>query len=399
MGKKNILVVSACSKRRDTIGLIGGLLNSFKNLDKTKYQISLVDTNFFEQNHNPKDYIVDEYNSLDKHWYNNIVRYIPRFRTKYANILAVKTFRRLMIEKKFDVVVVYQIPAYADHLVDITHELGAKIVFEPFGSDVLRVFGKTKQKIKKAFSKVDGVVGRTQSNVLIAAQEVYGVPKNKIFEQREVVGGVIRLKNLRGRLSRSEMHNEVGIQYSAYNIVCGYSGRESHRHRMIIEALIQVKDVLPDGYQIVFPMTYGAGEHHEIIINYANELKAICDEASLNTIFMTDFKTAEQMAYLHLITDLFIEIQPTDNGNAFMIEALFAQNRIVTGRWLNYKRFEQFGDPYYLIDKPEDLADMLRKIFTHHVENAKVPQELVNFFDVPDDYLPSEFWSKLFDNL
>lgn len=396
---KNILVVSSCGKRRDTIGLIGDLLAALGGLDKQKYKISLLDTDFFENNHKPEDYRVDCYHPLDKSILDGIIRNIPGIRSKYAEYRAITTYGRLLTSQHFDVVLVYQIPTYADQLVTIAHSNGVKILFEPFGSDILRVSGSIKECLEKAFAEVDGVVGRVMSNVLIAAQEVYNVPQEKIKEQREIVGGVIRLKKLRGQLSREEMHKEIGIPYSDYNIVCGYSGRESHRHRAIIDALIQVKGLLPKGYQVVFPMTYGAGQHHEIIIDYAKELKAICDEAGLNTVFITIFKTAEQMAYLHLVTDLFIEIQPTDNGNAFMIEALFAQNQIVTGRWLGYKRFEQFGDPYYLIDKPEDLADTLHRIFTCQVGKAKVPQKLIDFFDVPDDYDLSVFWSNVFDKI
>lgn len=396
---KKILIVSPCTKRRDTLGLVSDIISTFAQLDETKYNISLFDTSFFERNHNPKDYDVDNYWGVDKHCFDGIMRRIPHFRAKYARRVAIKTYRRLLKEQHYDIVVVHQVPNFADELVTIAHNIGAKIIFEPFGSDVLLATGKDKKNIENAFKEVDGVVGRKKSNVLIAAQEIYKVPDNKIFEQREVLGGVIRLKNLRGKLSRLEMHREIGLPYSDYNIVCGYSGRKTHKHRQIIDALIQVKDVLPEGYQIIFPMTYGAGAHHEIIIDYAAGLKSVCDKAGLNTVFMTEYKTYEQMAFLHLITDLFIEIQPTDNGNAFMIEALYAQNQIVTGRWLNYQRFEQFGAPYYLIDKPEELAENLRDIFTGKIEKVQVPQKLIDFFDVPDGYDRSTFWSALFETL
>lgn len=396
---KKILVVSPCGRRRDTIGLIGGLLHAFEKFDASKYHISLLDTNFFEGDHKPEDYKVNQYYSLKKHPFDTLIRRIPRVRSIYAEHKAVNRFSDLIKSNQFDIVIIHQIPTYADKLVRIAHSNGVKVVLEPFGSDVLRASNEKKRHLRAAFAEVDAVVGRKQSNVLREIREEYGVSPHKIFEQREALGGVIRLKNSRGKLSRKEMHELIGIPNSDFNIVCGYSGRESHRHRTIIDALIKVKDVLPQGYQILFPMTYGAGNHHEIIINYASQLKALCDEAGLNTIFMTDFKTYEQMAYLHLITDLFIEIQPTDNGNAFMIEALYAQNQIVTGRWLNYQRFEQFGIPYYLLDKPEDLADKLRDIFTGKTEKMRIPRELIDFFDVPDGYDRGDFYANLFEIL
>ena len=79
-----------------------------------------------------------------------------------------------------------------------------------------------------------------------------------------------------------------------------------------------------------------------------------------------------------------------------MIEALFASNKIVTGRWLKYRQFEQFGVPYFLIDDPEDLSKMLYRIFEGQV-TAKVPQELIDMFTIPSDYDKGKFWRDLFE--
>lgn len=396
---KNILVVSPCGKRRNTTGLIGGFLSSLESVDKTKYRISLFDTDFFEGNHNPDDYPVDNYFRLESQWHDVLIRRIPGLRVKYAYYLILRKYRQLLKNISFDFVIVVQIPEYADKLVKIAHENGAKILFQPFGSDILRVSEKAKGRLMKAFEDVDGVCGYDNSGTINAARDVYHVPQDKLKIQQLYLEGVKRIIDYQGKKTRGEMMATIGITYSDYNIVCGYSGRESHRHKTIVKALISVKDVLPKGYQIIFPMTYGAGTHHEIIINYANELKAMCDEVGLKTVFLTNFMSDEQVTYLHLVTDLFIEIQTTDNGNAFMIEALYAQNQIVTGRWLKYKNFEQFGEPYYLIDSPVDLPEMLRKIFTNQAEKVVVPKELIEFYIPTEDKKPHAFWESLFKTL
>lgn len=395
---KKILVVSGCEKRNNSIGLVESLLSVFKTLDKTQFHISLFDTYFLlYESHNPNDYPVDQYFSMPKGWFYEQVQRLPKIRlwVWFANRLKVITYKKLFKKQRFDIVVVHQVPSFADELVTIAHTYGAKIVFAPFGSDILRANDKTRKHLLKAFEDVDAVVGRTKSNVVMAVQEVYNVPKSKIKEQRECLRSISDIKQVRGLLSREEMHKNLGLPFSNYNIVCGYNGSKAQSHKKIIDALVEVKNILPEGYQIVFPMTYGPGDFS----NYVVELKSICDSQGLNTFFITDFKTRQQMACLHLVTDLFIEIQPTDNGNAFMIEALFAQNQIVTGRWLNYQRFEQFGLPYYLIDSPDELSNMLRKIFTHQVERAHVPQELIDFFDYPDGYDRSAFWIELFNSI
>ena len=319
---KRILVVSGCEKRNNTIGLVGGLLSVFKTLDKTQFHISLFDTYFLlYESHNPNDYPVDQYFCMPKGWFYEQIQRLPKIRlwVWFTNRLKGLTYKKLLKKQRFDIVVVQQVPSFADELVTIAHAYSAKIVFVPFGSDILRANDKTRNHLLKAFKDVDAVVGRIKSNVVLAVQEVYNVPKDKIKEQRECLRSVGDIKQVRDLLSREEMHEKLGLPYSDYNIVCGYNGSKAQNHRKIIDALVKVKDVLPEGYQLVFPMTYGPGDFS----NYIIELKSICESHGLNTVFITDFITRQQMAYLHLVTDLFIEIQPTDNGNAFMIEALF----------------------------------------------------------------------------
>ena len=396
---KRILIVSSCGKRRNTIGLIGELLSALSEVDHSKYHISLLDTNFFELNHNPSDYPVDEYISLNDSFIDKIMRNVPHYRSLYANRKAVQSYKRLFKKNHYDIVIIYQIPSYSDELVSIAHLNGAKVVFEPFGSDILRASGEGKRRLMKAFTEVDCVCGRDKSGTINAAINDYNVPLEKLRLQNFYSEGIKRLIEVRGKKTRREMLEDIGIEYSDYNIVCGYSGREAHRHRAIIESLIKVKDVLPEGYQIIFPMTYGAGTHHETIISYAAQLKEICDREGLHTVFLTDFMSNEQVAYLHLITDLFIEIQPTDNGNGFMIEAIFAENQIVTGRWLKYDRFEQYGVPYHLIDRPEELPQVLRKIFCHQIMKPAIPEKLLRSMGAVGGQVRSAFWEQLFESL
>lgn len=106
-----------------------------------------------------------------------------------------------------------------------------------------------------------------------------------------------------------------------------------------------------------------------------------------------------KLAYLHLITDLFIEVQPTDNGNMFMVEALFAENQIVTGKWLNYKLFEQYGIPYHLIEQLDELPDMLHGLFTGDIPKAVIPSLLLEDFYKAAMTDNKVFWEGVFREL
>lgn len=386
---RNILIVSICPMRGSSIGLIGDFLLNFRNRNKYSCQISLLDIGFFDIEHNPASYAVDYYYSLPKTIVEPLIRKIPWLRTKYAERLAILSFKRIIKNNRYDLVVLYQIPMFADKLTEIAHSNGVKIAFVPWGSDILRVSAKDGKRLLEAFSEVDYVVGAAASNTIIAAKEKYNVPCEKIVQAKTFVNGVQSLMKAKGILSREEMSENVGIPYSDFNIVCSYNGYNGHRHKTIINAVLKNKDVLPHNYQLVFPMTYGATPA------YIDEIKKTCHENGLNAVFLLEYLSNEQIAYLHHITDLFVEIQPTDNGNAFMIEALCAENKIITGRWLGYKQFEQFGVPYYLIDKLDELPQMLRDILTHQVSDIKIPNKLLELFTFPEGFDGFSIWNEL----
>lgn len=389
---KKVLVVSICPMRGDSIGLIGDFLLNFNNLDKNDYHIALFDIGFFDRPHNPNRYPVDTYYGLPKKRIEKLMRKLPAFRTKYAEKLSISTFEKIIKKEHYDFAVFYQIPLFADKMTKIANINNVKVAFVPWGSDVLRVSSKERKRLNDAFLVTDYVVGAENTNTIIAAKEIYNVPSEKIIQTKNIVSGVQTLLSIKGKLSREEMSNEVGIPYSDYNIVCSYNGYCAHRHKLIIDSIIKNKDHLPKNYQLVFPMTYGATEA------YVKELEFLCQENGINAKFLLNYLSNEQIAYLHCITDLFIEIQPTDNGNAFMIEALCAENKIITGRWLKYKQFEQFGDPYYLIDAPEDLPNILHKILTHQISDICVPEKLIDMYTIPDGYDVSFVWERLFNN-
>lgn len=389
---KKILFVSSCTKRGNTTGLTGKLLDSLANADRQKYEINLFDTGFFESNHNPNDNSVEHYYGLPKYKIEKLVRKIPYVRSVYAKWLIVNQFKKIA-KNGFDLVVIYQISNTSEQIVKIAHKFGAKVMLYPWGSDILCCSGSAKKHIRNAFNNSDFVGGAPKSNCILAVQYDYGVPGDKIKLHKNYLSGVNILQNIDCKISRAQMHESLFIPYSEYNIVCCYSGNQAHNHNVVLDAIIENKSILPEGYQLIFPMTYGATE------TYYESIKKRCIENQLNAFFLREFITNEQMAYLHLVTDLFINIQNSDCGNAFMIEALFAKNRIVTGRWLHYEQFEQFGVPYHLIDKPEDLSAELYLIFSNQEPRPVIPEQLIEMYRIPEDYVEGSYWTNIFDNL
>lgn len=390
--KKRILVVCFSPKRGNSIGLVGALLDSFSDIDRFKYEVDLFDSNYFESNHNPLDYPVDNYYSVPNRFYDKIFKKIPYLRTHISYILIISRFKNILKQKKYDLIVIFHVPPYSNKLVLAAHRAGVQVLMYPWGGDILLPSKIQKKFIQKAFENTDFVGGFPKSNCIISCENDYNVPTSKFRMIKPLIKGVRALELLKGSKSREEMANSVGIDYSKFNIVCGYNGYSTHRQDLIVDAIISNKDVLPRDCQLVFPMTYGRDE------TYLNRLRMKCEDNDIKCSFLTEYLSDEQVAYLHLVTDLFINIIGSDNGNAFMIEALFANNNIITGKWLHYDQFEQYGIPYHLIESPEDLSRKIYQIFTGRIQKINVPEILIEVYASPEGHKFSSYWTSIIES-
>ena len=385
---KKVLIVCHCPMRGNSIGLIGDLLSQFASLKKEGVLVDLLDTDFF-QKHKAENYNVNRYYNVRVKKYFKLLLKVPKLRTRYIFHRILADLTTIVESVKYDLIILYCVPSYSYRAVKIVHNSGAKVALFPWGSEVLRAKGKNAIQVKIAYSEADFIIGTENSNLIINAKTEFNVPETKIREQKTYHEGAKTIMDVSGKLSRREMSEKIGIPYSDYNIICGYSGSETQMHIQMIDAIKKNRNSLPEKYQLVFPVTYAADR------TYIERLHNICDESELSSVFLTSYLTDEQIAYLHLISDLFINIQPTDSGNAFMIEELFCGNHIITGRWLHYDQFEQYGIPYYLIDSPDDLSNALKNVFTGEMESIVVPEKLKKLYAIPEGFDRGDFWREI----
>ena len=268
---KNILVVSGCPMRGDTTGLIGHFLNALEDIDKDAFSISLFDIGFFDKKHNPNDYPVNKYYGLPVYKIETIIRKIPRLRSWYAERLIINTFRRLIKNNNFDWVIFYHIPVFADIMIKIAHSKRVKVVFYPWGSEILRVDNKTHNRLLKSFSEVDFVVGIEKSNTIIAAQKQYNVPSDRIKCIRPYHYGVRMLMNVKDKLPKDVMLERAKKNCSAFQNITFVSaditaldypdgtfdkvvaGNVLHLLDDPLQALSQLNRVCKKGGQLILP--------------------------------------------------------------------------------------------------------------------------------------------------
>ena len=386
---KRLLIVCGCSKRGSSIGVIGSVITSFKAIGITN--IDLFDTSFYEM-HRASDYDVVNYISLPQSSYLLFIRRIPYIRSIVAKWLTLRCYRRILSHFKYDLIIIHQIPAFCEQLIDIVKHESA-VMIRPWGSEVLRASSSFQSVLMRVFAKTDYVLGYPGSTLLAHIIDNYGVPPQKIVDYEAPIRGISLITSLMGKMSREQMSSQIGIRNSSFNVVCGYSAARSHRHELIINSFACIHDTLPQDYQLIFLVTYGGS------VEYINHLKYLCSLKGLNATFIESFISDEQLAFLHLITDLYINIQPSDNGSAFLIESLVAGNRIVCGSWLKYSSFEKYGIPYFQINCTDELPGFLDLFIRGLLPDVVIPQKLIQ---VLSGYSIAELkmnWATLFHSL
>lgn len=366
--KKNILLVSSCTTRGNTGGLTGKFVDILR-LNNELVNVDLLDISF-EKKTNSEIFHANRYFSVTNNILTKLFLKIPRCRRYVRECYVKRALNKQLKTTNYNLLVIYELPIFVDSIVTIAHKNKAKVLLYPWGSDILRANKYKLRRIEKAINETDYISGYQDSGTINYILKKYPISKEKLSLFSVVVPGIRQIVQLENKYSREEMSKELNIPISEMNIVCGYNGVEGQRHREIIESVYQIKNKLPNDYQLIFPITYGNNQ------DYYLEIKGLCKKYQLKAIFLENFLTEKQMAFLHLLTDIFINVQPTDNGNAFLMEALSSDNVVIVGKWLSYPQFEQHGIPYYQCESMEDLHYYIEKVINGD-NKPKVPEALI----------------------
>jgi len=298
---------------------------------------------------------------------------IPRIRVWFANNKTCDRLYELLSEKKYDLVVMMVVHNYAPFIVTTCNKFTTKVLLFPFGSEVIRISESKKRKLKPAFLYADFVATKENSSFSQYLINTYGIDKKKFVSYgvgSETISAIIKNK---GKFSREQMSKVLGIPFSRYNICCGYNAQKSQRHEEMLCALYKNKNILPNGYQVIIPLSYGDSKK-ELIDRLGKQAK----EYNLSIVFVTNYLSVDELSYLRLITDLFIHVQTTDAANASIQEFILAGARCINGQWLSYPYLETEGLPYYQCPEINELPSVIREAILNRDSDFAVPHGAIS---------------------
>lgn len=380
MGKKRILLLASWRMQHvrrfiDNIGKIKG----------DSLELDLLDNSYgYECAKSPA---IDHLYTIKHTFFSLFLLKIPKIRVWFVKRHICKRLEEILHKNEYDLLSMQVVHDYAPKVVEIAHRNNVKVLLSPFGSEVLRINEKKKIKIKDAFDNADFVSTKDNSSFSGFLINTFGVDKNKFVSYgagSDTISAIIRNKS---NNSREKMSEAIGIPYSTYNICCGYNAQKEQQHSAILDALAQVRDLLPDDYQIIIPLTYGSAKE-----KLKESLSRQARNLNLNVVTLFDYMSTEEVSYLRLITNLFIHVQTTDAANASIQEFLLAGATCINGKWLSYPYLETKGMPYYVCDDLSTLPDTIRDVFNDNNKSIQIHSDILKEIESNSAECVSQKW-------
>lgn len=238
-----------------------------------------------------------------------------------------------------------------------------------WGSDFYQrgTFGST---VESVLDRCDRVVISTKE----MARDICNVYNISNFKIRNCIFGLAPLEELyrMRRVGRSEARAALNIRHDALVITCGYNGRPHQQHRQIIEHLATIKDILEEQQVLLlFPMTYA------VEATYKESVKSLLNSLGLNYRILENYMSDQEVAYLRIATDVFIQLQVSDAFSGSMREHLFAKNIVITGAWLPYQSLIDEGIYFEVINDIESVSMKVRHVL-QNIESYRNVVQLAN---------------------
>lgn len=283
-------------------------------------------------------------------------------------------FAKFSKNRRFDIVNVHFPKRHLAYARKYLKAMSEDLVISPWGSDILRQNEMSLKQLRKLYKAADYITILPDSNIGQKIIEEFGVDAKKMiggFFGSDVIDYAIKYGD---KITQEESKAKFGLE-GRYVITCGYNRKTAQRHKEIIEAISNVKDQLPDNLTLLFPMTY-ANPRTET--DYVEECRQLCLRKKLNSLFVTDFLSVEDLYKLRKSTDMFVHVQTTDAGSACVQEYILCDTKIVHGAWLKYKKFEEYQPLFYFpVERMDELGHSI--VDAYFSEKIKIPQGVISY--------------------
>lgn len=263
------------------------------------------------------------------------------------------------------------------HLMHLSYLLGlrhlatssTKIITHVWGSDFYKMVWWKTPFIKKIYKR---------ANRIIFTNAETKIDFNRKFPMFSSKTGVLRFGLTKLDLIDSIKKNEtikfckekIGLPLNRAIVCIGYNASKNQNHIEIIRAIKHASQSVKSKCIFVFPLTYGANKE------YLEKIKSEIAESEIDSILFLDFLSDEDVCRLRICSDIFIQVQSTDQFSGAMQEALYSGSKVITGAWLPYKTFINSGIEFHQVNKFADLSRFITSSEMITTQNSRIIADL-----------------------
>lgn len=236
-----------------------------------------------------------------------------------------------------------------------------------WGSDLLRLKADKEDQMYRFLRLADHIVVGPLNMERVFEKKFGDEFKNKLAYAIFGTPVLKNIKKVKNEKKREGILEKFQLPVDKHIITCGYNGKCTQQHNLIIEAICSCNKSIKDKIFVILPAGYGYQK------TYFDNIENMLMEARVNYIVDNSFYGIEDISELRVASDIFIHAQITDGFSSSVVEYLYADNVLINGDWIDYPILEK-NNVYYL--KFSSIKDLSKKI-EYVVNNIEIEREKV----------------------
>lgn len=298
-------------------------------------------------------------------------------RNNFSNLYnKISTIRKELenTNEQYDVIIIHFIHFYFFPLIKLFNLKSKKIVGVIWGSDFYKVNSFIKKNLTYVLYKnLDKILFTNELTINDFKKKYPSIDSDKLAVARF---GLPTLDAI-DRLDKSkslEWYSFFNLPLDKTIVLVGYNANLYHQQLEIIDCIQSYSDEIIDKFHLIFPLGYGSGNTKELI------LSALRKSNNISFTILDEFYGFEDISKLRAITDILINIQPTDQFSGSMQETLYAGGWVLTGSWLPYQNILELEPKIILIDSLDEFKEKFRTMIENDYRGSEVNTKKIRNF-------------------
>jgi hypothetical protein len=252
---------------------------------------------------------------------------------------------------------------------------GQTLVAVVWGSDFYRVSSKIKIFFQDLiYASVDRIVFTSNETKVKFEHDKKNISCIKTTVASFGLPVLDEIDKLKASLAFSEWCLKFNVPTDKIKVMVGYNANLAHQQLLIIDKIAELDESVISRIHLIFPLGYGSKGSGALIESKLHE------SGLENYTILENFYNFHDIARLRKITDILINIQPSDQFSGSMQETLYAGGRVIAGSWLPYRDIVAIGAQIHLIEDPNEIAQKLEALIANPEINEDPKLDVVRSY-------------------